>query len=112
MIASAAAHPGSEDMVLKALREAMQRVAANPIVYRDFRSALNAAVGAYGLRNQARSAQIADLVENVLAGKGIDGYRNFASGLQEVKEEDLQEVAQRIFRMDQAVILRVHGRTE
>jgi zinc protease len=111
MVTCAAATLGNEDAVLKSLREEMAHIIADPITERDFRSAVNAAVGAYRINNQARFTQISDIVENVLAGKGIDGYQNFMTGLQEVTEEDLREVARRIFNMDKAVILRMHGQS-
>ncbi len=112
MIVSASTIPGREDAVSTALREAMQRMTDSPMPYRDFRSALNSAVGINGIRNQSRFALIADLIETVLAGKGIEGYQSFSSSLQRVREDDLREIIRRILRMDRAVILRVQGQSQ
>ena len=71
---------------------------------------MNQAAGAYAVKQQVRSEQIGDITENVLAGKGLDGYKNQPAGLQEVNDEDLKTVAQRIFNLDKAVILRMHGK--
>ena len=102
----------SGDALLKALREEIQRINSSPITYRDFRAAVSEAVGAYAIRQQARSAQISAITENALAGKGIEEYRNFASGLQDVNDQDLKAVIQKIFNMDRAVVLHINGKTE
>ncbi len=112
VIIRAATNPESGDALLKALREELQRMNSSPIPYRDFRSAINEAVGAYAIRQQVRSVQIGDITENALMGKGIEEYRNFPSGLQDVNERDLKAVVRRIFNMDRAVILRINGKTE
>jgi len=112
MIACAATNPGGEDAVLKELREAIGRVASDSVAYRNLKSALSAAVGAYGIRSQSRWVQIADVIENLLAGKGIEGYQNWVSGLEGVKEEDFGEVAKRIFKLDKAVIVRLRGQSD
>jgi len=110
LIIRAAANPGSADVLLSAVREEIKRIRSSPITYRDFRSAINEAVGGYAIRQQARSAQISDITENALAGKGIEEYRNFPSGLQDVNEPDLKAVVQRIFNMDRAVVLLMRGK--
>jgi zinc protease len=110
LIIRAAANPESADVLLSAVREEIQRIRSSPITYRDFRSAINEAVGGYAIRQQARSAQISDITENALAGKGIEEYRNFPSGLQDVNEPDLKAVVQRIFKMDRAVVLLMRGK--
>lgn len=106
-IVSAATTSGNQDDVLKALREEMQRIYTNPINYRDFRAAVNEAVGSYAIRQQCRSEQIEAVTENALAAKGLDGYRNKSTGLQEVGDGDLKAAAERIFDLDKAVILRI-----
>jgi zinc protease len=112
MIASIAVRPGDEEPALNYLLEEIKRMTDRPIAYRDFRSAINEAVGAYEIRNQTRSEQIAGLAKSVLAGKGAERYQNFPKSLQEVNVEDLKEVAQKIFAMDKAVILRVYGKPQ
>jgi zinc protease len=105
----AAVNPENADAALKSLREEIQRVTANPILFRDYKSALNEAVGVLGIQNQGRSIQITGLVGNILAGKGLEEFQKFRDDLQAVREEDLKEIARRIFNLDKAVILHVHG---
>jgi predicted Zn-dependent peptidase len=79
---------------------------------RDFRSAVNHAVGIHAIRAQVRSKQIKDLAENLLAGKGKEGYYAIPKELQDANEEDLKAIARRIFNMNTAVIVRMHGRSK
>jgi zinc protease len=109
MIAAAATSPGSEDAVLKSLQEEIRHIADGPILYRDYRAAVNAAVGAHLIRCQSRFLQIMDVAGNILAGKSIEEYQSFPARLQAVKQEDLESAAQRIFAMDKAVVLRLKG---
>jgi zinc protease len=109
LVICVATGPGDEDAALKGLREEIQRIRTGPIPFRDFRSAMSKAEGAYTLRQQVRAAQIADIAENVIAGKGLEGSQNYAAGLQEVGEEDLLAVAQRIFNLEKAVIVIMRG---
>jgi zinc protease len=110
IIACAEINPADEDAVLQALQEEIKRLARDPVIYREYRSAINAAMAAYWIRNQDRLPQILEVAENLLAGVGVDGFQNYASALQGVQEEDLADVAQRAFRMEKAVILRVRGK--
>jgi zinc protease len=112
LIVRAIAVPGNETEVLKTLREGIEGLSTAPITDRDFRSAINAAVGAYYIRNQVRMVQITGMVENVLAGKSLEQYQNFVPALQQVTGEDLREVAHRILDMDKAVILQMHGQSK
>jgi len=111
-IIRAAAIPGNEAKVVKSLREEIQGMISDPIPRVEFRSALNAASGAYDIGNQIRSRQIENIVECVLAGRGIEGYERFAANLKDVREEEFREVARRVFNLDKAVILQLRGRSE
>ena len=93
--------------MLKALLGQIQQVTTATILYRDFRAAINEAVGNYWIRGQDRFLQIGEIVEDLLAGKGIEEYQNFVPDVQQVKEEDFKEVAGRILRTDKAVIIRM-----
>jgi predicted Zn-dependent peptidase len=110
LIVCAAVTPGSEESALKALREEIQRVHDGPISYKDFRSGVNEAVGAYSIQQQVRSVQIDAIAEYVLLGKGLETYENYPAGLKDVREEDLKAIAQRIFDLDKAVILVLRGK--
>jgi predicted Zn-dependent peptidase len=110
LIILAVTTPENEEDALKALRGEIKKIIAGPIPYREFRSAVNEASGTYAIAQQVRFAQIGELAEEVLSGKGIDVFLGHAAGLQEVKEEDLNAIAQRILNMDRAAVVRVHGK--
>jgi len=110
LIAYATTDPEDEDAVFSAMREELLRIAAGPITYKECRSAVNAAIGMHGIRNQDRSNQIHGITEYLLTGKGIAGYQSFPAVLQDINEEDLAEAAQRVFNMEKAAVVRVHGR--
>jgi zinc protease len=112
LIAWAATTPDSEEKVLNALKEAMKHIVEGPITYREFRSAVNSAAGTYQIMNQARSEQIQQVVENLLAGKGIDAFLNFPMNVQQTKAEELSEIAQRILNLEKAAIVRVRGQSK
>ncbi len=105
------AAPADEELALKALTEEIQRLATATVTYRDFRSAVNAAVGDVMIRQQNRFAQISDMIRNVTGGRGLEGFQDDVSRLQEVRQADLQEIAQRIFKTDKSVTLRLHGKS-
>ena len=109
LIISAAAGPGGEERLLEALREEIKKARTGPIPFRDFRSAINEALGTYAIRQQLRSIQIGDAAEYVLAGKGIDQLQNYPAGLQEAREEDLDAAIQRFLDPDRAVIVQAIG---
>jgi len=111
LIVSAEASPGTEESIVKALREEIQKAHDGPIPYRDFRSSVSEAVGSYTIGQQQRFAQIADITENALAGKDIEAYQAYTSGLQDVGEEDLKAIAQKIFNLEKATILIMRGKT-
>jgi zinc protease len=112
MILYAATNPGKEDEALEFLRDEIVRAINDPITRREFRSAINAAIGAYRINTQKRYTQIARLAENKLAGHGIEEYEGWIAGLREVTEEDFRYVARRIFSMDKAIIIRVIGKSD
>jgi zinc protease len=110
LIVYAATSPGSEDSVVKALREEIQHTVEGPIPNRDFRSAVNQAVGECAIKQQVRAVQIERIARSILSGKGIEGYQNFSAALLEVREEDLGAIAERILDLNKAVILVMRGR--
>jgi zinc protease len=109
MMVIASANPGTEEAVLKALQEEIRRLRDDPIPDRDYRAAVNSAVGAFWIHSQEHFEQIEDVVMHLLAGKGIEEYQNLPARLQDVRLEDLKETAQRVFNMDKAVILLMQG---
>ena len=101
--------PGDADAALKGLREGIQRMRTGPIPFRDFRSAVSEAVGAIRSGSRSVLCRLADIAENVIAGKGLEGSQNYAAALQDVGEEDLLAVTQRIFNLEKAVIVIMRG---
>lgn len=112
MTVCAATSPGTEELLLKTLREEIQRAHDGPIPYRDFRSAISEAVGAYNIRQQMRFVQISDITEIALTGKGLEAYQGFVAGLEDAREEDLKAAAQKIFNLDKATILVLRGKNK
>ena len=102
--------PAEEAEGFKALTEEIERLGTDTITYRDYRSAIAMAVGEVQIRRQERSRQIQDLIGQTLLGAGLDGYGEEISRLQEVKQADLQEVAQRMLKLTRSVTLRLHGK--
>jgi zinc protease len=109
VIVSAAVNPGREQEAVDALIEEIQRIASGPISYRDFRSAVNSSVGAYFIRRQDRLSEIQDAAVQILGGKGIEEYQAIPANIQDVKQDELDEIAKRIFNANKAVIVRLHG---
>jgi predicted Zn-dependent peptidase len=108
-IAGSIANPGDEEKALNALKGEIQSVVAGPNSYRNIRSAINAVVGEYQIRNQSRSEQIQRVLMHLLAGRGIEGFANLPSELQMIKEEDLADVSRKILDMQKAVIVLTYG---
>jgi zinc protease len=109
MTVSVGVSPENEEAALKALLEEIKRMTDGPIPFRDYRAALNEAVGVFGINNQVRYAQISRMVMNILAGRSLQEYTNSPNGIQAVKEEDLKDAARRIFNLDKAAILHLRG---
>jgi zinc protease len=109
-IAYAVVSPGNEEAVLGALEKEFQRTATGVYGYRDYRSAVNTAVGAFQLRQQIPLLQIMDVTQNILAGEGIEGYRSFQTKLKSVPVEDLESTAERIFKTEREVSLRIYSK--
>lgn len=104
--------PAGEEQALKVLTEEIQRLTTAPILYRDFRSAVNSATSRVMIRQQSCFHQIADLITIFLTGGGIDGFENYSNRLQGVSQTDLQEIAQRMLKIQKSVVLRLHGKSE
>jgi zinc protease len=112
LVVCAATDVGDEKSALDSLHEEIQRVQTGPILFRDFRSAVNEAVGGYQIRQQLRPLQIADIAETVMAGKGIESFRDYAGSLQDVDQDDFQAVARKVLDWDKAVVVVMHGKND
>ena len=110
VVVSVATSPANEEKVLKAVEEKFNRLLNSPLLYRDYRSAVNSALGVHWIDQQVRYWQIASIVKKVLSGKGIDEFLAYPTHIQDVKQDDLQEIARRVFNFEKSVTLRMHGR--
>jgi zinc protease len=105
------ARTGDVEKTLKGLEEEILRLADTPVSYKEYRSAVNSAVGSYSVNQQLRPAQISTLVRHILNGTEIEGMNKHVSQLQAVKEEDLQEVARRFLKIDRSVTVDLQGKS-
>ena len=103
----AAVSPGSEEDALSALKKEIKEIGRGPDTYREYRAAINAAVGRRAIDGQVRSWQIEQVMINILAGRGVAGVEEFSRRLQEVSQEDLEEFAGRALNLEKAVIVRL-----
>jgi len=100
-----------EEQALKILTGELQRLSGETISYRDYRSAVNSAVGMMQVQHQERNREIEDVVRHILGGAGIEGFQDFSARLQGVRQNELQETAQRIFKTEKSAVLRIHGKS-
>jgi predicted Zn-dependent peptidase len=98
-----------EDKGVKALESELTKLSGGPITYREYRSAVNAAIGAYGISQQERFGQIYQLARGAIAGLSLDSVQDVVTRIQDVKEEDLPDLIRRIFNLNNAVTVRLHG---
>jgi predicted Zn-dependent peptidase len=96
---------------LKSLEEEISRLSDAPVSYKEYRAAVNSAVGSYLVDQQRRPTQISTLVRHVLNGTEIQGMNQHVSQLQAVEQEDLQEVARRFLKMDRSVTVDLQGKS-
>ncbi len=106
------AAPADEEVAAKVLAEEVANLTTASIMYRDYRSAVNAVIGRQTIARQDRFRCIADGIRSILAGRGLEGFQDNSDSIRAVQQADIQEIAQRVFRSDKAVMLRLHGRSE
>ncbi len=98
-----------EDKAAKALESEIKKLIDGPITYREYRSAVNAAIGSYGIFQQDRVRQINQMARSILTGGTLESVQDVVTRLQDVKQEDLPDLARRIFNLNNSVIVRLHG---
>ena len=99
------------DKFLKGLEQEIVRLSDAPLSYKEYRAAINSAVGSYSVDQQLRWAQISTLVRHILNGTEIEGMNQHVSQLQAVREEDLQDVARRFLKIDKSVTVDLQGKS-
>jgi zinc protease len=102
----------AEEKALAGLEAELKRLVDGPILYKDYRAAINLAVGRYWIDHQTRDAQIERMARFFLAGKNVDEINNHPASLQAVREEDLPAAARRFLNPARAAVLRLHGKPE
>jgi zinc protease len=100
------------EKLVQALAEVIARRASGEMSYRDFRAARQAAAGRFEIARQLRVQQFRHLVRTVLAGRGLEDFTGWLDRLQEVRQEDLPEVAKRVFDRERAVTVILRGRDD
>jgi zinc protease len=112
VVATAFTFPGNEEKVLKVVQDEVRRVFEAPLLYKDYRTAVSAAIGRLQIAQQDRFYRIAMVTRSVLAGKGLEGAQEYTARIQEVSQDDLPDVARRVFDMRRSVTVTLHGRAD
>ena len=101
------AGPGMEGKLADALEADVRGLLEQPMLYKDYRSAVNSAVGRYWISQQDRADRILNLATGILSGQPFDEILDCVVRLQQIGEEDLQDVAHRVLNLDKSVVLRM-----
>ncbi|NWG14570.1 MAG: insulinase family protein [Acidobacteria bacterium] len=101
------APPGEEQHVSGVIEEEIRSLLERPMVYRDYRAAVNAAVATHLFAQESRTDRILALAKGIVAGESLEEIIERAVRLQQVTEEDLDDVIHRVFNLDRSVILRI-----
>ena len=103
----AVAGPGMEGKLTEALEADVRGLLEQPMLYKDYRSAVNSAVGRYWVGQQDRTGRILSLATAIVSGQPFDEILDCAVRLRQVGEEDLQDVAHRVLNLDKAIVIRM-----
>ncbi len=101
------AQTGAEEQISTALEEEIRSLLDRPMMYKDYRAAVNAAVADYLVAQESRSERILSLASGIVAGESLEEIIDRAVRLQQVTEEDLDDVAHRVLNLDRSVVLRI-----
>jgi zinc protease len=104
--------PEKTEAAQKALEEEIRRFAETPVLYKEYRTAINQAVAAYWINQQSRRRQIVTTMQHFLGGRELAVMNEYPARLQAVREEDLQDIAQRILKLERSVTVRLHGKSD
>jgi zinc protease len=107
--ACASGQAADTDEIVEVLGDEVGRLLNVEMSYRDFRSARQAALAAFEINRQLRATQLREVVHSVLAGRDVVGLEDYSARLQEVRQEDLPEVARRFFNKDKSVTVVFRG---
>ena len=99
----------AEEKARQRLEEELRRLVETPIPFKEYRAAVNASVGRYRVEQQRRSTEMSRLVRYLLEERGIEELTERPAKLQAVREEELAQVLQRVFKLDRAAVVRIRG---
>ncbi len=103
--------PAAEESVIKAVADEFSKFVGNPLMYRDYRSALNASTGKYAISQQDRFSRIDLMVRAILTGRSLEWIQDYVSRLQDVKQDDLPDIARRVLSAEKMAVVRIHGQS-
>ncbi|HUH13135.1 MAG TPA: pitrilysin family protein [Longimicrobiales bacterium] len=105
-----ATSPEREDEARAALLEELARVAEERVSEEELRRAQAYTIGAWQIRSQTASAQLAELTDALLLGGGLEEIRTFEERIRAVTPEDVRTAFGRVFDPERMVQGIVRGR--
>jgi hypothetical protein len=101
-----------EGKLADALEADVRGLLEQPILYKDYRSAVNGAVGRYWIDQQDRTGRILSLTTAIVSGQPFDEILDCVVRLQQVGEDALEDVVHRVLNLDRAVVVRIPASPE
>jgi zinc protease len=101
--------PDREDEAREALLQELLRTASEPLPEADIERARRYMVGAWQIRQQTHSRQLADLAHALLLGEGLAELRDYPDRVRAVDAATIQAAAARWFRQEHLVEAVVRG---
>lgn len=102
-IAYIATTPEREDEARQGLLEQIALLTQAPLSDEEVTRSQRYTIGTWQIRNQTNAAQLNDLLEAHLLGRGIEEITEFEARIRAVDAKQIQEVAQRYFNPEFAV---------
>ena len=103
--------PEREEEARAGLLEGFAQLREEPVTDEELRRAQRYTVGAWQIRGQTNAAQLGDLADALLLGRGVAELREFESAINAVTAESILELARRHFDPSRVVEGVVRGST-
>ena len=103
--------PEREEEARSGLLEGFAQLREEPITADELARAQRYTVGAWQIRSQTNAAQLGDLADALLLGRGVAELREFEAAINAVTAESILELARRYFDPDRVVEGLVRGST-
>jgi zinc protease len=110
IIAGLYASPEKGGKAVESAKAELAKFIDSPLSYREFRAAVNGAVADYWYSQQNRDEQIMELARSLVAGHGLDTVLAHVARLQDVKQEDLPELARRLLNPGRSITVHLVGK--